>query len=65
MYQSWRNDLIKIIRIQINELNTELVIVKLRMQYVERYKNECHFVCLTEQDKHDLIKKHSSISVYG
>lgn len=43
-------------RQQINALNTELVSVRLQRQYVEQYKKAQAFVCLSDGDKHNLIK---------
>ena len=54
-YQKLRNSLIETVLVQINALNTELILVKLQLQYVEKYKNEEAFVCLSDTDKHDLI----------
>ena len=54
-YQKIRSDLIETVVKQINALNTDLISVKLQLQYVEKYKNESAFVCLSETDKHDLI----------
>lgn len=54
-YQELRNELIENVIQQINDLNPELVTVKLQMQYVEKYKNKEAFVCLEELNKHDLI----------
>ncbi|MFD2611401.1 DEAD/DEAH box helicase family protein [Paenibacillus gansuensis] len=54
-YQTIRTDLIETVTKQIKALNTELVSVKLQLQYVEKYKAADAFVCLTDLDKHDLI----------
>ena len=42
---------------QIQNLNPELIEVKLRRQYVEKYKKEDAFLSLSEEDKTDLIKE--------
>jgi type I restriction enzyme, R subunit len=55
-YQNWRNDLIEEIILQIQALNSELVSVKLQLQYVEKYKKQTAFVCLTDNDKSNLVK---------
>ncbi|MFC5404653.1 DEAD/DEAH box helicase family protein [Cohnella soli] len=55
MYQAIRIELIATVVNQINALNTELVSVKMQLQYIERYKSADAYVCLTEQDKHHLI----------
>jgi type I restriction enzyme R subunit len=54
-YQKLRSDLIEAILSQINALNTELISVKLQLQYVEKYKLAEAFVCLSDVDKHDII----------
>ena len=41
---------------QINALNTELVSVKMQLQYIEKYKHAAAFVCLADMDKAKLIK---------
>lgn len=54
-YQALRIGLIETVLKQINSLNTELVSVKLRLQYVEKYKKADAFICLSDMDKHELI----------
>ena len=54
-YQAIRAELIEAVLNQIKALNTELVSVKLQLQYVEKYKNSEAFVCLSDLDKHNLI----------
>ncbi len=54
-YQAIRNGLIETVLRQINVLNTELVSVKMQLQYVEKYKSVDAFVCLSDSDKHNLI----------
>ncbi len=54
-YQEIRKGLIDTILQQINVLNTELVSVKLQLQYIEDYKHVAAFVCLSDLDKHNLI----------
>ena len=55
-YQTWRNELISACRNQVIELNTELIAVKLRLQYVEKYKKEEVYVSLSEGDKAELLQ---------
>lgn len=55
-YQLIRADLIEIVIGQIQALNTELVSVKMQLQYIEKYKHNAAFVCLLEQDQSNLIK---------
>ncbi|MFC3773741.1 DEAD/DEAH box helicase family protein [Paenibacillus sp. GCM10012303] len=54
-YQTIRTDLIETVTQQINALNTELVSVKMQLQYVEKYKSTEAFICLTDLDKANLI----------
>ncbi len=54
-YQVIRTELIQTVRQQINALNTELISVKLQLQYVEKYKSPETFTCLAETDKRQLI----------
>lgn len=60
-YQVLRTDLSDGIVSQIQALNPELVAVKLQLQYVEKYKDKHAFVCLSEQDKHNVIRYLASI----
>ncbi len=60
-YQALRTGLIDTILQQINALNTELVSVRLQLQYVEQYKKAQAFVCLSDGDKHNLIEYLASI----
>jgi len=54
-YQDWRGELIAGVTAQIQELNVELIAVKLQMGHVEKYKNENAFLCLDDSDKTNLI----------
>ena len=54
-YQAIRISLIEAVLSQINTLNTELISVKLQLQYIEKYKMAEAFVYLSDLDKHDLI----------
>lgn len=55
-YQLIRSDLIEIVIGQIQALNTELVSVKMLLQYIEKYKYNAAFVCLLEQEQSNLNK---------
>lgn len=55
-YQAIRTGLIETVLLQIKMLNTELVAVKMQLQYIETYKRAEAFVCLSELDKSNLIK---------
>lgn len=54
-YQTIRTDLIEIGLQQIKALNTDLVSVKMQLQYIEKYNSVDAFVCLSDLDKHNLI----------
>ena len=54
-YQAWRNQLADTCHRQVAELNQELISVKLRMQYVEKYKKQEAFSVLSEGDKSELL----------
>lgn len=54
-YQQWRELLVDAVREQVQILNPEMVSVKLKLQYVEKYQKAQAFVCLSEQEKHELI----------
>lgn len=54
-YQSFRTGLIEDVFNQIIGLNIDRVDVKLKLRYVEKYKNKDSFVCLSDLDKKELI----------
>lgn len=54
-YQAIRTGLLETVLQQIKVLNTELISVKRQLQYIEKYKSETAFVCLSDLDKHNLI----------
>ncbi|HAG12041.1 MAG TPA: DEAD/DEAH box helicase [Desulfotomaculum sp.] len=53
-YQAIRSDLVDTVLDQIKALNTDLISVKLQLQYVEKYKDADTFTCLSDPDKHEL-----------
>lgn len=55
-YQTWRSELVGICQGQIAELNRELILVRLRLQYVEKFKDIQAFEHLSEGDKGELIQ---------
>ncbi len=55
-YQGWRNELVKTCHSQVAALNPELISVKLKLQYVEKYKNASVFDSLREGDKGELLQ---------
>lgn len=54
-YQELRTGLIDTVMKQTKALNPELISVKLKLEYVEKYKRTDAYVCLSDTDKHDLI----------
>lgn len=54
-YQVWRNEIVETCHKQVMSLNPELISVKLRMQYVEKYKKRDAFLSLSEGDKGELL----------
>lgn len=54
-YQTWRNELVETCHNQVTVLNPELISVKLRMQYVEKYKKQDAFLSISEGDKGELL----------
>ena len=55
-YQEWRKQLVTECHEQILWLNPDLFTVKLKREYVEKYKNIGAFTVLSEGDKGELIK---------
>jgi len=53
-YQKMRTELIDTVVGQINALNTELIAVKLKLQYILKFKDKSSFVYLSSSDVHDL-----------
>ena len=56
-YQCMRKELIEDCHTQVSELNTELFSVKLKLQYIEKFKKKEAFVYLGEGDKGELMKE--------
>lgn len=54
-YAQWRGLLVETLRAQVQSLNAEMVSVKLKLQYVEKFKKAQAYGYLSEQDKHELI----------
>lgn len=55
-YQIWRKSLVDGCQKQIAALNTELISVKLKRQYVEKYQQESAFELLGEGEKGELLQ---------
>lgn len=60
-HQKIRTELVDIVLTQIKSLNPELFTVRQQLKYVEKFKEESAFVCLTEIDKSDLTGKISPL----
>lgn len=56
-YQNWRKELINTCQCQIFNLNTELIEVRLKRQYVEKYKKDNIFETINETNKGELIRE--------
>ena len=56
-YQTWRKELVKICNQQITELKTDLISVKLKLEYVERYKKIEAFDLITDTSRAELVSK--------
>lgn len=54
-YQAWRREITDDCHRQVSALNTELIAVKLRKRYVEKYKQKEAFLSLSEGDKGELL----------
>ena len=54
-YQAWRTEIVNTCHKQVMALNSDLIAVKLRMQYVEKYKKPEAFVSISEGDKGELL----------
>ncbi|OUQ61847.1 DEAD/DEAH box helicase [Flavonifractor sp. An112] len=55
-YQAWRSELVSACHGQVAELQPELISVKLRMQYVEKFKKPEAFTLISESDKGELLE---------
>jgi len=56
-FQTWRSELVGECFVQVQELNTDLISVRLRMQSVEKFKKAGAFNYLSEGDKGELIQQ--------
>ena len=54
-YQMWRSEIVNTCHKQVMALNADLIAVKLRMQYVEKYKKLETLVSISEGDKGELL----------
>ena len=55
-YQEWRKELVSECHGQVGELNTDIISVKLKREYVEKYKKQESFTFLSEGDKGELLE---------
>lgn len=55
-FQDWRSELVGICHGQVAALNRELVEVRLRLQYVEKYGDIHAFTCIGEGEKSELLQ---------
>lgn len=62
-YQKWRGQIINICHGQVTELNDELISVKLKKQYVEKYRAITAYTCLGDTEKGEL-SEHIAPIVY-
>ena len=56
-YQAWRSELVGECFKQVQELNTDLIAVRLRMQSVEKFKKQGAFHYISEGDKGELLQQ--------
>lgn len=56
-YQAWRSEIVDTCHKQAMALNADLIAVKLRMQYVDKYQKQGAFASLSEGDKSELLKE--------
>jgi len=63
-YQAWRSELVETALKQIQSLNIELIAVKLKLRYVEKFKVAKAFMALGEFDKSELVS-HIAPLVYS
>lgn len=54
-YQELRNSLIDEVCEQISRLSSDRINVKMKRKYVDKFRSKDAFICLSEQDKADLI----------
>ena len=56
-YQVWRSEIVDTCHKQVMALNSDLIAVKLRMQYVDKYQKQDAFASLSEGDKSELLRQ--------
>ena len=60
-YQNWRSRIVDVCRSQVAALSADLIAVRMRMQYVEKYRKPEAFACISEMDKGELLQKISPV----
>jgi len=55
-YQNWRNELVDIVLLQIESLNSELIAVHMQLRHIEKFDKREALTCISEQDSHDLSR---------
>ena len=56
-YQTWRGEIVTECHAQVAELQSELIAVRMRIQYVEKFKKKDAFTYISEGDKGELIQQ--------
>ncbi len=56
-YQAWRSEIAGACQDRISELRPDLITVKLRMEYVEKYRKPEAFVFISESDRGELLSQ--------
>lgn len=54
-YQRWRSELVSLCHGQVEQLEPQLVAVKLRLLYVEKYRQEEAFRCISDTDRGEVL----------
>ena len=55
-YQILRSELVDTVLQQVQSLNKDLIAVHMQLRHVEKFNKEEAFICLSEQDSHDLSR---------
>lgn len=63
-YQAFRSDLVQSCHQNVCDLSYDLVSVRLKREYVEKFQKADSFVSLSEMDKHDLTKHIAPLVVF-
>ena len=63
-YQEFRQSLVELCHNQVVALNTDLSSVRMRREYVDKYRNIESFLCLSESDSKELIDEVAPLVTY-